>query len=145
MKSTSKVARLPESEIVARVIKNFVVKHRKDRYLAITEKPNKWGGYGFGELAHFTSNLDPRFCKRIPGSLQSDEYVLAEIRSLTSTTECYIMHESREFDGKWMDLREALNKILGHNLGAFIIVDNGAIIYHESETMKERYFGVRYS
>lgn len=111
----------------------------------MTEKPNKWGGYGFGELAHFTHNLDPRFCKRIPSGLQSDNYVLTEIRSLTSTTECYIMHESRELDGKWMDLPEALNRILGHNAGAFIIIDNGAIIYHESETMKERYLGVRYS
>jgi hypothetical protein len=44
-----------------------------------------------------------------------------------------------------MNLREALNKVLGQNLGAFIIIDNGAIIYHESETVKERYIGVRYS
>ena len=145
MQPISKVARLPESEIVARVIKNFVVKHRKDRYLAITKKPNKWGGYGFGELAHFTHNLDPRFCKRIPSGSQFVEYVLTEIGSLTPTTECYIMHQNRELDGKWMNLREALNRILGHNLGAFIIVDNGTIIYHESETMKERYIGVRYS
>nr|GFD56790.1 hypothetical protein [Tanacetum cinerariifolium] len=48
------------------------------------------------------------------------------------------MHESKGLDGKWMDLEEALNKILGQNLGAFIIIDNGAIIYHESETIKER-------
>jgi hypothetical protein len=45
-----KVARLPEAEIVAKVIRNFVVKHRKDRYLTMAEKPNKSGGYGFGEL-----------------------------------------------------------------------------------------------
>jgi hypothetical protein len=145
MKSTSKVVRLPESEIVARVIKNFVVKHRKDKYLAIIEKPNQWGGYGFSELAHFTRNLDLRFCKKIPSSSQHVSYVLAEINSLTATTECYIMHESQELDGKWMALEEALNKILGQNLGAFVIIDNGAIVYHESETIKERYLGVRYS
>ena len=140
-----KVARLPESEIVARVIRNFVVKHRKERYLAMTEKPNKWDGYGFGELAHFTHNLDLRFCKKIPSGSQHVSYVLAEIKLLTATTECYIMHETQELDGKWMDLEEALNKVLGQNLGAFIIIDNGAIIYHESETVKERYIGVRYS
>jgi hypothetical protein len=145
MKSVSKVARLPESEIVARVIRNFVVKHRRERYLAMTEKPNEWGSYGFGELAHFTHNLDPRFCKKIPSGSQFVEYVLNEISSLTLTTECYIMHENKELDGKWMNLREAFNKVLGQNLGAFIIIDNGAIIYHESETVKERYIGVRYS
>lgn len=111
----------------------------------MVQKPNKLGGYGFGELAHFTHNLDPRFCKRIPSGSQFVEYVLNEISSLTPTTECYIMHESKGLDGKWMNLGEALNRILGHNLGAFIIVDNGAIIYHESETMKERHIGVRYS
>jgi hypothetical protein len=140
-----KVARLPEAEIVAKVIRNFVVKHRKDRYLTMAEKPNKSGGYGFGELAHFTHNLDLRFCKKIPSGSQSVSYVLAEIKSLTATTECYIMHESRELDGKWMDLEKALTQILGQNLGAFIIVDNGAIVYHESENIKERYLGVRYS
>jgi hypothetical protein len=144
MKSTSKLARLPESEIVVQVIRNFVVKHRRDRYCALTEKPNKYGGYGFGELAHFLDNLDLRFCKKIPAGLQSVDYVLHEIKSLTQTAECYIMHESSDFDGKWMDLKDALRAILGQNLGAFILVDNGAIIYHESETAKERYLGVRY-
>jgi hypothetical protein len=78
MKPVSKVPRLSESEIVARVIRNFVVKHRKDRYLAVTEKPNKWGSYGFGELAHFTQNLDLRFCKKIPSGSQYVRFVLAD-------------------------------------------------------------------
>jgi hypothetical protein len=143
MKPTGRAARLPESEIVARVIKNFVVKHRRDRYLAMAEKPNKWGGYGFGQLAHFTDNLDLSFCQQIPGSLQYVKYVLDEISKLTQTRECYIMHESKKLDGRWMDLEEALTSILGSNQGAFVIVDNGDIIYHESENMKHRYIGVR--
>ena len=121
------------------------MKHKRDRYLAMTAKPNKSGGYGFGELAHFTDNLDLRFCKKIPPGSQCADFVLAEIKALTHTTECYIMHESSELDGKWMDLKEALSEILGKNMGAFIIVDNGDIIYHESETVKERYIGIRRS
>jgi hypothetical protein len=143
MKPIGKVARLPESEIVAIVIKNFVVKHRRARYLAMAEKPNKWGGYGFGELAHFTHNLDLTFCKQIPTGSQYVKYVLNEISRLTQIRECYIMHENKELDGKWMDLEEALNSILGSNLGAIVIVDNGDIIYHESENIKHRYIGVR--
>jgi hypothetical protein len=143
MKPTKNPPRLPEAEIVARVIRNFVMKHRRQRYLAITTAPNPGGGYGFGELAHFVGNLDLRFCKQIPGGEQYTDAVLAKIRTLTQTTECYIMHESPELDGQWMDLKEALHKILGQNLGAFIIVDNGNIIYHESETIKHRYLGVR--
>jgi hypothetical protein len=143
MKPIGKVASLPESEIVARVIKNFVVKHRRARYLAMAEKPNKWGGYGFGELAHFTDNLDLNFCTQIPSSSQDVKYVLNKISRLTQTRECYIMHEKKELDGKWMGLEEALNSILGSNLGAIVIVDNGDIIYHESENIKHRYIGVR--
>ena len=53
------------------------------------------------------------------------------------------MHESRELDGQWLHIEEALGKILGQNLGAFIIIDNGDIIYHESENMNARFLGVR--
>lgn len=106
-------------------------------------KPNKSGGYGFGQLAHFVNQLDLRFCKQIPSGEQYVDAVLKQIKSLTETSDCYIMHESRELDGQWMDLKEALHKILGKNMGAFIIVDNGDIIYHESEEMKHRYIGVR--
>lgn len=143
MKHAKNSPRLPEAEIAARVIRNFVVKHRQHRYLGMVAKPNDVGGYGFGELAHFVRNLDLRFCKQIPGGEQYVDSVLKQIKALTETTECYIMHESRELDGQWMDLEEALDKILGGNLGAFIIVDNGDIIYHESETAKYRYIGVR--
>jgi len=143
MKPLKNPLRLAEAEIVARVIRNFVVKHRQPRYLALLAKPNAWGGYGFGGLAHFVDNLDPRFCKQIPSSEQYTDAILSKIKALTPATECYIMHESRELDGQWMDLKEALNKILGSNTGALIIVDNGTIIYHESETMKHRYIGVR--
>jgi hypothetical protein len=135
--------RLPEAEIVVRVINNFVVKHRKARYLALTAKPNANGSYGFGELAHFTHNLDLRFCHLIPGGAQSVGLVLKEISLLTGSPECYIMHESRKLDGQWMPIEEALNKILGQNPGALVIIDNGAIIYHESENVKARFPGVR--
>ena len=145
MHPAKKPERLPESEIVARVINNFVVKHRKARYLTMVAKPNANGGYGFGELAHFIPNLDLRFCHQIPSGSQYVEHVLNEIKSITRSTECYIMHESHKLDGQWMDIEDALRKILGQNLGAFIIIDNGAIIYHESENIRERYIGVRRS
>jgi hypothetical protein len=143
MKKRVNSARLPESAIVARLIHNFVVKHRQARYLALTEKPNPHGGYGFGELAHFTRNLDLRYCKQLPAGSQYDGYVLQEIAALTSSTECYIMHESAALDGQWMELEEALMKVLGQNMGAFLVVDNGDIMYYESETVKQRYIGVR--
>jgi len=143
MKQRENPKRLPEAEIVARVINSFVVKHRKARYLALTAKPNSTGGYGFGELAHFTHNLDLRFCHLIPSGSQSVVYVLKEISLLTRSTECYIMHESRKLDGQWLNIEEALDKILGQNLGAFIIIDNGDIIYHESENIKARFLGFR--
>lgn len=35
MKPPQNPPRLPEAEIAARVIRNFVVKHRQERYLAL--------------------------------------------------------------------------------------------------------------
>ncbi|UOR06109.1 hypothetical protein MUN82_03190 [Hymenobacter aerilatus] len=109
----------------------------------MTQKPNSNGGYGFGQLAHFTSELDMKYCKQIPSRYQYADYVIEEIKGLTKSAECYIMHESSDLDGKWMNIEEAIKQILGSNLGAFVIVDNGDIIYHESENIKERYIGVR--
>ncbi|MGI4884131.1 MAG: hypothetical protein ACRYFR_04135 [Janthinobacterium lividum] len=128
---------------MANVIKNFVVKHRQERYLVMLTKPNPSGGYGFGQLAHFTQELDLRFCKQIPGALRNVASVLKEINSLTQTLECYVMHERNALDGNWMSIEEGLDKVLGQNEGAFIIIDNGEIIYHESENIKGRYIGVR--
>lgn len=139
MRYISNSKRLPELEIVTRVIKNFVVKHRRVRYLPDPNKPSRTGRYGFGELAHLTHNLDLRYCRQIPGSLQNVEHVLKEIRSLTKSTGCYIIHESAKWDGKRMIIDDALKEIMNSNLGAFIVVDNGDIIYHESENIKERY------
>jgi hypothetical protein len=136
---------LPESEIVANLIRNFVIKPRRARYLSIVAKPGKHGGYGFGELAHFTSNLDTQFCLRIPSLSYKAEidYITNEIRSLVKSEDCYILHESKTLDGQWMQLEEAVKAIAGQNEGAFIILDNGQVMYHESETLKERYIGVR--
>ncbi|UOQ51266.1 hypothetical protein [Hymenobacter cellulosivorans] len=109
------------------------------------EKPGKHGGYGFGELAHFTRNLDLQFCYKIPSlSYQAEiDYILQEIRRHTKSEDCYILHESKKLDGQWMQLEEAVQAIAGQNEGAFIILDNGQVMYHESETVKERYIGAR--
>lgn len=140
-----KSSRLPEAEIVANLIRNFVVKPRRARYLALVEKPNKNGSYGFGELAHFTSNLDLQFCRKIPSSSYKQEltYIITEIKRLTNSEDCYILHESGMLDGQWMKLEAAVIAVAGQNEGAFIILDNGQVMYHESESINERYIGVR--
>lgn len=94
--------RLPGSKIVANLIRNFIIKPRQARYLSMVAKPGKHGGYGFGELAHFTSNLDLQFCRRIPSlSYQTEiDYIVNEIRSLAKSEDCYILHESKKLDGQ---------------------------------------------
>lgn len=42
-----------------------------------------------------------------------------------------------------MRLRQALELVVGGGDGAFLVLNNGEIIYHESETIKQRYIGVR--
>jgi hypothetical protein len=104
---------LTESEIEEEVIKNFVVKQRKARYLNLFQarKIGEW----FGELAHFSRNLDLRFCYKIPSSTKSLEvdYIIKKIKEFSSETKCYIIYEERSLDGHWMNFNNALEDIIG--------------------------------
>ncbi len=82
---------MTESQIEVEAIKNFVVKHKKERYLNLLKKREI--GEGFGELAHFTQNLDLRFCNKIPSLNKTAEvnFVIKKVNELTSDKKCYIM------------------------------------------------------
>jgi hypothetical protein len=134
---------MPESELEEEVIKNFIIKQRKERYLGLIK--TRKAGEGFGELAHFTQNLDLRFCSKIPNLNKKAEieFVTKSIKENTKAKNCYIMSESPAFDGKWMKIEEAVEQVVGSNLGTILIMENGKLIYHESEEIKERYIGIR--
>lgn len=134
---------MTESQIEEEAIKNFVVKHRKERFLNLLKKREI--GEGFGELAHFTQNLDLRFCTKIPSLNKTAEvdFVVKKVKEFTSDKKCYIMSETSSFDGQWMNLKDALEEIIGRGMGALLILENGKVIYHESEEVKERYIGIR--
>lgn len=120
-----------------------MVKHRQERYLALIAKPNHKNRCAPGELDHFVRNLDLRYCRQIPSGLQHTENIFQQLQTLTPATECFFIHARGEYDGQWMDLRQALELVVGGGDGAFLVLNNGEIIYHESETMKHRYIGVR--
>ncbi|GAA4357063.1 hypothetical protein GCM10023185_21570 [Hymenobacter saemangeumensis] len=143
MKPPKAPARLPAAEIAARVIHNFVVKHRQPRYLGLVARHYSGGSHGFGELDHFIRNLDLRYCHQIPSGLQHTDSIFQQLQALTSANDCFIMHARAELDGQWMNLRQALELVVGSGDGAFLVLDNGEIMYHESETPKERYIGGR--
>ncbi len=106
-----------KKEIELEVVKRFVLKDRKPRVLALMN--DRTIGEGFGYLAHFTRYLDLRYFKKVP-SMSKDleiEFVLNEVRLHTSGKRCHIMSENKNMDGIDMNLKDALNEIIGGGAG----------------------------
>ena len=53
------------------------------------------------------------------------------------------MSENKNMDGIDMNLKDALNEIIGGGSGHLLILEKGKIVYYESEEMEERYVGIR--
>ncbi len=135
--------RLEERQIETEFARRFIVKHIRKRYLALLEARKI--GEGFGELAHFTQNLDLKYCDKIPNATKKGDidFVIDEIAKNTDSRKCYIVSESKLLDGKWMTLEDAATEVVGSNIGTLLLLENGKIFYHESEEIKERYIGIR--
>ena len=136
-----------ESQLEAAAIKNFVLKHRRERYLQLLQ--TRKVGAGFGELDHFTRNftrnLDLRFCFKIPSGPLDREitYILNKVQEYSNTTQCYLLSASPSLDGQWLTTKEALHKIIGSGFGSLLILEYGRIIFYESEEIKDRYLGIK--
>ena len=132
-----------KEELEIEAIRRFLMKGRRERVLELLKTRDI--GEGFGILAHFSRYLDLRFFTKIP-SMTSDKeirFILDEVRKYTSSNNCYVMSEDRDLDGKEINLKEALEEIVGRGIGSFLILEQGKIAYYEGETMKERYLGLR--
>ena len=134
---------LEERQIETEFAKRFIVKHKRERYLALLEARKI--GEGFGELAHFTQNLDLKYCDKIPNATQKGnvDFAIDWIAKNTNSGKCYIVSESKLFDGKWMTLKDAAAEVVGSNIGTLLLLENGKIFYHESGEIKERYVALR--
>lgn len=76
---------------------------------------------------------------RISPGQQKSESVYQELVSHGAPKKCWVMSEDPDLDGVELDLKDALDRVVGFGFGTFISCIPGELGYYEFEDMGERY------
>ncbi|HKE24996.1 MAG TPA: hypothetical protein VKB88_21695 [Bryobacteraceae bacterium] len=115
----------------------FVIPAKRERYVELLG--TKRGRERVrGALDHFT-DLDPRFCRKVPGQDANPVVVLDALRKLGAPPQCHVISVHGELDGCDMPLSVALQIAIGKGQGTFISCITGVLGYFEGEEPDERY------
>ncbi len=71
----------------------------------------------------------------LPWSLQAG---VKEVAASSAPDTCYVMG-GEDLDGRTLDLRDALQEVVGRNIGTVLSCIPGKLAYYEGENEGERY------
>jgi len=115
----------------------FVIPAKRERYVELLS--TKRGRERVrGALDHF-NDLDPRFCRKVPGKDAQPAAVLDALRKRGAPPQCHVISVHGELDGRNMPLSDALQIAIGKGQGTFISCITGELGYFEGEEPDERY------
>lgn len=123
-----------DSNIETKVIKNFIVKNKQERYLTFISKEKTRGKF-LDKLAHFSTELKG-FDEIINGKYKE---IRERIKPLKNVMDCYIISENRDIDGRRMKIEEALTETIGYPFGTLIVFGNADVVYYEGEGGNDRW------
>ena len=115
----------------------FVIPAKKERYVELLS--TKRGREKVRDALDHFNDLDPRFCRRVPGRVANPTAVLDALRKLGAPLQCHVMSVYGELDGREMPLSDALGIAIGLGQGTFISCIPGVLGYFEGEEPNERY------
>lgn len=124
----------PNIKIESKVIENFIVKRKRKRYLNFIQN-SKTRKKFTNELAHFSSQLD-NFEEIETGERN---VINEKLSSINSPEDCYVISENNELDGKRMKTDDALNQIIGMQMGTLIVFGNADLVFYEGEGPSDRW------
>jgi hypothetical protein len=119
------------------LVKAFIAPERAPRYLALLAKR---GGRAElrAKLAHLT-DLDRRFARSVGGADATAAGIERLLLAAGAPRRCYVLSENANIDGNDLNLREALDKVVGGGMGTFLSCIPGRLAYFEGEGPQERF------
>jgi hypothetical protein len=119
------------------LVKAFIAPDRAPRYLALLAKR---GGRAQlrAKLAHLR-DLDKRFARAVSGSDATPEGLERLLKAAGAPRYCYLLSENSTLDGTELDLRAALDAVVGGGMGTFVSCVPGRLAYFEGEGPQERF------
>jgi hypothetical protein len=115
----------------------FIAPRRRSRYLALLE--SKRGRLKLRKLLAHGGDLDERFLRHLPDSVRDPKEVFSWLTKLGAPKLCYLMSESEELDGKYLDLGEALVQVMHGECGSLVSCLTGRLAFYQGELLDERY------
>ena len=119
------------------VVKAFVVKAKRDRYLGFVSSAKNRKKFTKA-LAHF-HDFDSRVLKPIPPNSHNAQKILDLLKQKGAGQECFLISESSKLDNRSMELKKALEEIVGFGLATIVSCIPGKLAYYEGEEINERY------
>ncbi len=119
-------------------VESFVQRNRRERTLLCLANRKKRRKFVQEFAHHGTYILMPECLRSIKPSEQHPDSLYAILRGLGASNACHLLSEDSNFDGKDMELLEALKQIVGHGMGTVISCLPGKLGYFEGE-LRERY------
>ena len=126
-------------ELESKVIRRFVIKDKRDRYINFVSKDKNRDKFTF-ELAHF-KDLDFRLFEEVKGDER--EMIKDKIKVLSKVVDCYLISEDKELDRKRLTVDEALRETIGHGMGTLLVFGDAEIVFYEGEGPSNRWISKR--
>ena len=124
----------PDLHIESKVIENFIIKSKRERYLNFIKK-SKTRKKFTDELAHFSNQLE--LFEEIKNNERS--VIDAQLKRLGLKGECYVISENNELDGKRMAIDKALSEAIGMGMGTLIVFGDAELVFYEGEGPSDRW------
>jgi len=105
------------------IVLSFIIPERQNRYLELLEKPKRRTAIT-DSLAHF-KHLDMRYAVQIAPNRQHPPDILKVLKEKGALDRCRAISENDNLDGKEVDLSEALEMIVGYDMGTCLAYWDG--------------------
>jgi hypothetical protein len=128
---------MAESEHSSALIRAFIAPERQERYLGLLTS-SRGRDKLRARLAHLR-DLDQRFVSSPPSDEQTPSRLAALLRARGAPEECVLLAEDAALDGRRLPLAEALSRVVGRGMGAFLSCIPGRLAFYEGEEPGQRY------
>jgi hypothetical protein len=112
-------------------IRAFVVPTKRDRYVGFLSNEKRRREFVRG-LAHF-NDFDLRWIVRIAPSSQNPDGIYAMLKAHGAPKTCHAISELTDLDGKEISLRDAIQDVIGRQMGTILCCLPGRLAYFENE------------
>ena len=120
----------------ATLISTFVNPTKRKHLIEILANPKR-RHRATAALAH-RDDLDPTTIVPLEHSVQTPAAIESALRNRGAGETCHVISENRAIDGKHLELKSALDKVVGHEMGTLLSCVPGELAYFEGKGPTDR-------